>query len=222
MSVFLRIPAGAPRAQRGVVCSVTGALSLNVPAERNVHLTLTEWTISVVAISNNVLIDANPGVLFMTRYGRELRRYLTRRLRNHHDADDVAQEVYIRLLKKDKARDVRKPLAYLYGIAAHVLADFWSATRSDRLNVESEPVEEWSEDPQVALPDDLAERLNLQQQVEQALEQLPPTHAAVLLLHKGDGLSYEEVARELNLSIHTVAKYVTQAKSRIRQMPWER
>ena len=176
----------------------------------------------MVAISNNVLLDANPGVLFMTRYGRELRRYLTRRLRNHHDADDVAQEVYIRLLKKDKAREVRKPLAYMYGIAAHVLADFWSATRSDRLNVESDPVEEWSEDPEVALPDDLAERLNLQQQVEQALEQLPPTHAAVLLLHKRDGLSYEEVARELDLSIHTVAKYVTQAKSRIRQMPWER
>jgi RNA polymerase sigma-19 factor, ECF subfamily len=68
----------------------------------------------------------------------------------------------------------------------------------------------------------LADRLNLQQQLERALSQLPSTHAAVLLAHKRDGLSYEEVAAKLNLSVHTVEKYVTQAKARIRLMSWER
>jgi RNA polymerase sigma-70 factor (ECF subfamily) len=68
----------------------------------------------------------------------------------------------------------------------------------------------------------MAERLNLQQQIDRALAQLPPTHAAVLLCHKRDGLSDEEVAEKLGLSIHTVEKYVTQAKSKIRTMSWER
>ena len=74
--------------------------------------------------------------------------------------------------------------------------------------------------------DDLIERLNLQQQLERALTRLPTTHARVLLAHKHRGLSYQEVAAELGLSLHTVEKYVTQAKARtrtrIRTMTWER
>jgi DNA-directed RNA polymerase specialized sigma24 family protein len=32
------------------------------------------------------------------------------------------------------------------------------------------------------------------------------SHAAILFLHKRDGLSYEEVAKELSISVHTVKK----------------
>lgn len=158
------------------------------------------------------------------RYRRELHRYLMRRLRQPQDVNDLAQEVYLRLLKLDDDKCVHKPLAYLYGIASHVLADFRIEVEKERefITVDSETVEEWAEQPSCVLPDDLAERLCLQQQIERALAQLPPTHAAVLLAHKRDGLSYDEVAERLGLSIHTVEKYVTQAKSRIRTMSWDR
>ena len=148
-------------------------------------------------------------------YSRELHRYLLRRLRRPEDADDLAQEVYMRLLRMNQHTLVRTPLAYLYGIAAHVLADFHKAKSQHHTEEEIADVTE-------IIEDDLAERLNLQQQLQRALAQLPPTHAAVLLAHKRDGLSYEEVARELNLSVHTVAIYVKQAKARIRMMQWER
>lgn len=158
------------------------------------------------------------------RYKRELHRYLTRRLNNPEDVDDLAQEVYMRLLRIDEDKIIREPLAYLYGVASHVVADFWIGAERDRdqLNIDGNTVEEWSNDPALALPDDLAERLNLQQQLERALSQLPPMHAAVLLAHKRDGLSYEETAVKLGISVHTVEKYVTQAKARIRTMRWER
>lgn len=158
------------------------------------------------------------------RYRRELHRYLMRRLRQPQDVDDLAQEVYLRLCRLDDERCVHKPLAYLYGIASHVLADFRIEVEAERevVTVDSDTVEEWIDQPSCVLPDDLADRLNLQQQIDRALAQLPPTHAAVLLAHKRDGLSYDEVAEKLGLSIHTVEKYVTQAKSRIRTMAWER
>jgi RNA polymerase sigma-19 factor, ECF subfamily len=150
------------------------------------------------------------------RYSRELHRYLLRRLRRPEDADDLAQEVYLRLLRMNQDTLVRKPLAYLYGIAARVVADFHRSktlpqTQDGDADLDSQVIH-----------DDLAERLNLQQQLHRALAQLPPMHAAVLLAHKRDGLSYQEVARELNLSVHTVAIYVKQAKARIRMMAWER
>lgn len=160
----------------------------------------------------------------LKRYKRELHQYLLRRLRRPQDADDLAQEVYLRLLRLDETKCVHKPLAYLYGIASHVVADFRIDTAHERehVTVDSEVVEEWSENPTDVLPDELADRLNLQQQLQRALAQLPPTHLAVLLAHKRDGMSYEEVAQKLGLSIHTVEKYITQAKARIRTMSWER
>jgi RNA polymerase sigma-70 factor (ECF subfamily) len=164
------------------------------------------------------------GVSAFKHYRRELHRYLMRRLRKPQDVDDLAQEVYLRLLRHDESKCVHKPLAYLYGIASHVVADYRIGEEHDRehLMFDSDSEENWTEEPASVLPDDMADRLNLQQQLERALAQLPPTHAAVLLAHKRDGLSYEEVAEKLHLSIHTVEKYLTQAKARIRTMPWER
>jgi RNA polymerase sigma-19 factor, ECF subfamily len=157
-----------------------------------------------------------------TRYKRELHRYLVRRLQNPQDVDDLAQEVYMRLMRVDEKKLIREPLAFLYGIAAHVVADFWIGAEREHRGAGAEPLDDCIDDESLTLPDDLAERLNLQQQLERAIAQLPPLHAAVLLAHKRDGLSYEEVAAKLRISVHTVEKYVTQAKARIRTMQWER
>ncbi len=157
------------------------------------------------------------------RYALQLHRYLARRLRRPQDVDDLAQEVYLRLLRLGNENRVRKPLPFLYGIAAHVLADFNMENVSERehLTFDDEAVHAWSQSSAGMAPEELTERLNLQQQIERALAKLPRMHAAVLLAHKRDGLSYKEVAQRLNLSVHTVEKYLTQAKARIRMMSWD-
>lgn len=152
---------------------------------------------------------------------KKVTRYLMHRVRRREDVDDLAQEVWLRLLKVSDDVIVEKPLAYVYGIASHVLADHMFSLKHDRIDW-SEDVDERMDAPACILPDDLADRLNLQQQIDAALAQLPPTHAAVLLLHKRDGLSYEEVAEKLGLSFHTVAKYVTVSKTMLRTMSWDR
>lgn len=152
-------------------------------------------------------------------YDKQLHRYLARRLTKPQDAEDLAQEVYLRLLRVDAAKRVEKPVAYIFGIASHVIADFKSESRQGHERLEDGDDEP---DDRASSPDDLADRLNLQQQIERAFARLPQTHAMVLIAHKHRGLSYEEVAAELNLSIHTVEKYVTQAKALIRTMTWER
>lgn len=192
------------------------------------RLSLPRKAMRGMAKNQNAPAPDNPAIGFgisaFRHYRGELHRYLLRRLRKPQDVDDLAQEVYLRLLRHDESKCVHKPLAYLYGIASHVVADYRIEEDHDRehLTFDSESEESWSAEPSSVLPDDLADRLNLQQQLERALAQLPPTHAAVLLAHKRDGLSYEEVAEKLNLSVHTVEKYLTLAKARIRTMPWER
>jgi len=158
------------------------------------------------------------------RYARELHRYLLRRLRRPQDVDDLAQEVYLRLLRLDEAKCVEKPLAFLYGVAAHVVADFklQASTREAHLTFDEEAMEQRAEHPAQVLPDELAKQVALERHLDWALKQLPPTQAAVLLAHKRDGFSYEEIAKRLKLSVNTVEKYLTQAKAKLRTLPWDK
>src|SRR5688500_3362693 len=128
-------------------------------------------------------------------YRRELHRYLLRRLRRPQDLDDLTQEVYMRLLRMDRMECIREPLAYLYSIAANVVADFTLSERRrhERVTPDSDAVETWADDASQALPDDIAERTSLERQLEAALNQLPPLQAAALVLHYQEGMSCDEI-----------------------------
>lgn len=136
----------------------------------------------------------------------------------------MAQEVFARLLRVENAELVRKPASYLFGIAANVVREFRIRAEHDfeRVTFDSEMVEHLAEHPFEMTRDDLAERLSLQRQLERGLTQLPLTHRVVLLLVTRDGLSHEEAAKAANLSVHTVEKYVTDARARLKLMKWDR
>lgn len=156
-------------------------------------------------------------------YERALVRYLQRRVHKPEDVADLVQEIYKRILKLDDSAEIREPLALLHQIANWVLGDFRrNARRHERITVDSETVDRRLEELEDIPPDELADQIDLQQRVQQALAVLPRTHAAVLLLHKRDGLSHEEVATTLNISVHTVRKYMAEANARIRAVTWDR
>jgi RNA polymerase sigma-19 factor, ECF subfamily len=156
------------------------------------------------------------------RYARELRRYLDRRLAQSQDVEDLAQEVYLRLLRIDSDKQVDNPLAFVYGVAHHVLADHMSAERRARelLPSAGEVTEVALDQKSEAPADQLEETLDVQQKVALALRKLPAMHAAVLLLRDRDGMSKEEIAAKLNLSVHTVKKYIAEAHAMVRLAGW--
>jgi RNA polymerase sigma-70 factor (ECF subfamily) len=155
------------------------------------------------------------------QFDKELQRYLMGRLHHAQNVQDLAQEVYLRLLRFEDAHQVRDFRAYLYRIASHVLYEFKFRSKDRFLTFDSQAVEDWSEHPSELPSDSLSERLSTEQQLDQMLEKLHPTCRAVLLAHKRDGLSYSEVAKALNLSEHTVKKYVCRAIATLRAAKWE-
>lgn len=160
----------------------------------------------------------------VVRYAKQVHRYFLRRLSRTQDVDDLAQEVYLRILRLDDRPWMEDALPYLYTVAAHVLADFrQDAVQEERyITVDSEAVDQLLEMPQSFSPDELAEALDLQRQLDRALAQLKPRHQQILLLHKRDGYSYEEIAEKLGLSVDTVHKYLTQARAQIRATAWDK
>ena len=175
-------------------------------------------------VSSPTLSDADQSVSRLAlssfrTHARELQRFLLRRVGDRHDADDLSQEVFARLMRVENAELIRNPLAYLLGIATHVVREFRQRKQRQCVIFDSDMADSLSENLELAprgAASSNSEQLELQNWLDDALKQLPPTHQAVLLLVKRDGLSYEEAAAATGLSVHTIEKYLVEARARLR------
>jgi RNA polymerase sigma-19 factor, ECF subfamily len=149
-------------------------------------------------------------------YHAALHRFLMRRLRSAQNAQDLAQETYLRLLRVEHADFVRKPQAYLYRIAANLLYEFRLRERKDLVTFDSDVAEHAAEHSPHVDSDDAGEDLARAQQVEELLARLPPLYRAVFVLRKREGMSYPEIATTLGISVHTVKKYLARAVAQCR------
>jgi RNA polymerase sigma-70 factor (ECF subfamily) len=147
----------------------------------------------------------------------DLYRYLLRLLRHPQNAEDIAQEVYLRLSRIPDPELARDPRAYLFGVAFHVLREFRMRERREPVTFDSEAATSALDSGSVeSTQDELAERLAVRERLERALAELPPRERAILLLVKRDGLSYEEAAREARVSVHQVERYLISARAKLR------
>ena len=152
------------------------------------------------------------------RYGPRLRRFLTVRLRNADDVPDLAQEVFLRLLRVDGYESIRSPEAYLFTIASHVIHQHAMRRSSEPVSVDiaevfSELRTSSSDDP----PDQVAHAQQLDQ-LERILADLPARIATALVLHRVAGYSVQEVGNELGVSRETAKKYLARAVEHCRNL----
>jgi RNA polymerase sigma factor (sigma-70 family) len=166
-------------------------------------------------------LRGDPNKSFVTdlaaRHGRQLRRYLAARLRNTADVADLAQEVFLRLIRVDRHDKIRSPEAYLFTIASHVL-------HQHGLNHAATPASVDITDPLVdqrlAAESDPGVQLDLQRrmkEIEGILQQLAPNTQASLLLHCRDGWTLDEIGTRLGVSRSMVKKHIAKAVLHCRQ-----
>jgi RNA polymerase sigma-70 factor (ECF subfamily) len=152
------------------------------------------------------------------RYGSRLRRFLSVRLRNTADVPDLAQEVFLRLLRVDGYESIRSPEAYLFTIASHVIHQHAVRRSSEPVSVDiaevfSELRTSSSDDP----PDQVAHAQRLAE-LERILDHLPTRVATALVLHRVAGYSVQEVGDELGVSRETAKKYLARALEHCRNL----
>jgi RNA polymerase sigma factor (sigma-70 family) len=153
-----------------------------------------------------------------SRYGRRLRYFFTQRLRNRADAPDLAQEVFLRLMRVEHHETIRSPEAYLFTVASHVLHQH---TLRQANTLPSVDISEVFAALQLVSSDDPMARADAQnalEEIDRALSELPPKISATLLLHRFGGLSIEEIGRELGVSRPTAKKYLARALTRCRDV----
>jgi RNA polymerase sigma-70 factor (ECF subfamily) len=147
----------------------------------------------------------------VTRYGGRLRRFLKLKVSNPSDVPDLAQEVFMRLMRVHDHEEIRSPEAYLFTVASHVVHQHSQkrATMPETLDINQvfTELELMSQDDPTAQ----AETQQQLRELERVLAQLPPRVAMTLLLHRFKGNTVEEIAAELGVAKITVKKYLARA-----------
>lgn len=151
------------------------------------------------------------------RFGRPLQRFFLRRGLSRGDAEDLAQEVFLRLVQHRDPSDLEDPKAFIFTVALNLVRDRARRghTRSLVYHVSPDELDLPCED---ASP---ADRLEQGQRLSQAFDTLAglkPATRRAFLLHRIYGMSYTDVARELVVSNSMVEKHIMTAIAALRRI----
>ena len=165
-----------------------------------------------MAVANQVLVER----LFLAQKDA-LWRYFVRRVRRRSDAEELAQEVYLRLLRVADADALRNPEAYLYAIAANLLKEYAMQQSIGRNCVSLEDAGFPEMLSAVVSYPDLVDKAQRTERLREVLRQLPAKCQAAVVMRHWHGLSYEEIAQKLDISVNMVKKYLVHAIAHCRR-----
>jgi RNA polymerase sigma factor (sigma-70 family) len=139
---------------------------------------------------------------------RSLCAYLRLRVASQHEAEDIAQEAYARLLQHDQPRAISFLRAYLFKVAANIASD---RARQRRLHLRidlahspEEQIESTSPDQQVHA----AEQLSL---LARALSELPEKYRRAFLLCRIQEWDTNQIAADLRVGERMARNYVSRS-----------
>jgi RNA polymerase sigma-70 factor (ECF subfamily) len=135
---------------------------------------------------------------------------------NPHDAEDLTQEVFVRVFRSLERYTPGTFEGWLHRITTNLFLD--SARRKQRIRFEG-------------LADDVAQRLpgndpspaqafddrHMDSDVQSALKALPPDYRAAVVLCDIEGFSYEEIAATLGVKLGTVRSRIHRGRAQLRE-----
>ncbi len=136
---------------------------------------------------------------------------------NHHDADDAAQETFLRVFRSLGSYDPNRPFRpwlkrITYNTSLNVLRS--SKVRSRETATESLPE---LADPSPG-PGSSIQSGQTVKKIDEALHNMPGELRTTLLLRAVDGMSYKEIAAATEVRIGTVMSRLSRARERVHEV----
>lgn len=139
-----------------------------------------------------------------------LQRWLRRRLGDHSIAADLAHDTFLRVWVKslsDPVLELREPKAYLTTVARRLVINHYERQSIERAFILA--LEQLSE-PLAPSMEEQAIVLETLYELNTLIYELPPLVRSAFLMSQLEGLTYEEIASRLDVSVRTVTRYMAQ------------
>ena len=181
------------------------------PLAAQEHLVIQEdVTVSDPDASKKKTMSDSSGVLTLSENERRrLRSYISRRIRNSSDVDDVLQETQMRLIAVDSMTEVANTLAYAFRVADSVMLQDIRKSRRQGDFPEQDPVLE-SPGPEQTV--DFKQRMTL---FKKALSDMPALRQKVFVRRHLKDMSRAEIAEDLGISLESVKKHLVRARQHL-------
>jgi RNA polymerase sigma-70 factor (ECF subfamily) len=141
-----------------------------------------------------------------------LRGFILSRVPDEADADDLLQEVFLRIhTNLQTVRDLQRLESWIFQITRNTIADYYRARRR------SVPLDEavYENHPAASEPEEPAALEELASTLRDVVEALPEPYRQALLLTEFEGLSQREMAFRLGLSFSGAKSRVQRARQKV-------
>ena len=142
-------------------------------------------------------------------FASQLRGFIRSRIRDHAAAEDILQEVFVKIHRKlPTLRAGERLEAWVWRITRNALADHFRRARPD------EPLPE----ELTTTPDGRASMPDLSPCVRRFVGELPPRYREALVLTEWQGLTQEQMAQRLGLSLSGAKSRVQRARGQLKEL----
>ena len=164
------------------------------------------------------------------RYQTRLLNFIYRTIGDRERAEDLVQEVFIRVYRHLHRFDTSKKFStWAYTIASNLAKNELRNRSRNPLVLFQTITKNWQDEDRplqfedsTTRPDDLYRKRHLRQLVERATAQLPEHHREVFVLRELEGKSYEEIAEITSCTLGTVKSRLNRARNSFAEIiaPW--
>jgi len=161
---------------------------------------------------NNTCHEATFQELFFA-HARHVRNFLCYKGATTSEAEDLAQEAFLRLWRDCAKVPFEKAKGFLFTVAGNLFLDEKKHGQVVMRFQRQATDEVENENPHFQL-----ETRELHDRLEHAIAQLPENQRIVFLMNRMDKLTYAEIADQLGLSVKAVEKRMSKALVELRQI----
>jgi len=182
-------------------------------------------------------LKAGPGVLdrrdefdqLVQRYHKQAYNIAYRMTGNHADAEDLTQEVFIKIYRTLASFDAEKASfnTWVTTVTRNLLVDHFRKTKNDRITdsmdapvgdqEEGQALSEKIEDKGVT-PDQLVQKQQTKQLVQEALQKLSPELREAVILRDLQDMDYREIAQVLKVPEGTVKSRINRGRTELARL----
>ncbi len=138
---------------------------------------------------------------------------------NVFDAEDIVQETYLMAFYKfHQLREKSKCKPWLLTILRNNFLKTYQKKKSQQKLSETDYIDHLKTSLTAQTAEDILTKVSAQQEIQKAMDQLPPKYKEVLLLYYTNEMLYKEIANALQIPIGTVMSRLTRAREGLKSL----